>query len=269
MYSFMTVPQLKDELKSFCSWFEAYDRNANFGAEEVEEDEVYNAPAEYFRDINGNTPLPPITKQLIQAFVERFQAQLKGRQMYEERFLLTARAAAGDFTFIQGQCKAQMKKIFYVVDVGYMELKTWKVYFDSPKQAQKLPCRRTRSVNYLPLKEEDMMENYNDHIKNMAVSYGNTTMPILQTIRPANTYAVENDHQYTQKSLKDELLTDLLLKNPSPEKILDIERSTRQQYQSTEWQSHRLCRITASNFYAVTHSKASTQKHLAQKNIRP
>ncbi|CAH4028114.1 unnamed protein product [Pieris brassicae] len=266
MYSFMTVPQLKDELKkrkaSAAAYFfsfldanydfllyrlEAYDRNANFGAEEVEEDEAYNAPAaEYFGDINGKTPLPPITKQLIQAFIERFQAQLKGRQMYEERFLLTARAAAdGDFTFIQGQCKAQMKKILYVVDVklnpdGSIEQshcecaagsgveahckhvlvllhgvedmvrtknmllhqvctqklmafkRPRKVYFDSPKQAQKLPCRRTRSVNYLPLKEEDMMENYNDHIKNTAVSYGNTTMPILQTIRPANTYAVEN-----------------------------------------------------------------------------
>lgn len=243
--------------------------------------------------------------------------------MYEERFLLTARIAVdGNFTYIQGQCKAQMKKMFYVVNVklnsdGSIEqshcecaagsgveahckhvmvllhgvedmvrTKTMilyqvctqklmdfkrprKVYFDSPKQAHKLPCRRSRSVNYLPLKEEEMMEKYNDHIKNMVVSYGNTTMPLLQMVRPANPYAIENDHQYTQKNLNDEILTDLLLKNPTMEKLHDVERSTRNQNKCKEWHNHRSCRITASNFHAVIHSKPSTQKHLAQKIINP
>lgn len=241
--------------------------------------------------------------------------------MYEERFLLTARVAVyGDSTYIQGQCKAQMKKIFYVVNVklnsdGSIEeshcecaagsgveahckhvmvslhgvedmvhtktiilyqvctqklmdfKRPRKVYFYSPKQAQKLPCKRTQSVNYLPLKEEDIMDNYNNHIKNLAVSYGNTTMPILQMVRPANPYAIENNHQYVKKSLKEKMLEDLLLKNPSTEKICDVERSTRLQCKCKELHTHRSCRITASNFHAVTHIIRQGIVRQAHKNI--
>ncbi|KAJ0169711.1 hypothetical protein K1T71_014896 [Dendrolimus kikuchii] len=97
----------------------AYDRNANFGQEDIDEDEVYSVPGpESFRDINSSSILPQLTKVHIQAFVDRFQAKMKGRQMYESRFLLTARSTVdGNATYIQGQCKAQMKKIMYVVNI--------------------------------------------------------------------------------------------------------------------------------------------------------
>ncbi|KAJ0169389.1 hypothetical protein K1T71_014976 [Dendrolimus kikuchii] len=101
----LRVIQLKQELRnrkaSVCGKKAAlierlltYDRNANFGQEDINEDEVYSVPGpECFRDINSSSILPQLTKVHIQPFVDRFQAKMKGRQMYESRFLLTARSA--------------------------------------------------------------------------------------------------------------------------------------------------------------------------------
>lgn len=94
-------------------------------------------------------------------------------------------------------------------------------------------------------------------------------MPILQTIQPANPYAVEWDHQYCAKSLKDQILEDMLLKNVTTEQVKDVKFKTRGQHKCNEWHKHRSFRITASNFYTVTHSKPSTQEHLAEKLINP
>ncbi|CAH4029195.1 unnamed protein product [Pieris brassicae] len=93
------------------------------------------------------------------------------------------------------------------------------------------------------------MENYNDHIKTWQ-------FPMVTQPCPFYRRSGQLIHMLLKMTtLKDELFTDLLLMNPSPEKILDIERSTRQQHQSTEWLTHRSCRITASNFHAVTHRR--------------
>lgn len=57
------------------------------------------------------------------------------------------------------------------------------------------------------------MDSYQDYIRNLAISFDKSTMPILQTIRPANTYAAVHDHHYVEKSPEDQVLEDLLLKN--------------------------------------------------------
>ncbi|CAH2042079.1 unnamed protein product, partial [Iphiclides podalirius] len=112
----MTVVQLKDDLRkrkasvvgkkaSLIERLEAYDRNANFGVGDDNEDETYNAPAaEHFRDINASSCLPELTKQHIQAFVERFQAQMKGRQSMTEA---PASCASRVRAYVDARCPGQ------------------------------------------------------------------------------------------------------------------------------------------------------------------
>ncbi|KAJ0169710.1 hypothetical protein K1T71_014895 [Dendrolimus kikuchii] len=142
-----------------------------------------------------------------------------------------------------------------------------KVFFESPIQAQHMPIKRKWMVNYSPLQEHDIMDNYQDYFTNLAVSYGNTTMPILQMVKPANPYAIEWDHNYLEESVKDQFLKELALINITKQKIMDVERNTREQYRCHEWHKMRSCRITASNFYTVIHSKPNTQEHLVQKML--
>ncbi|XP_063384478.1 uncharacterized protein LOC134670606 [Cydia fagiglandana] len=338
MYSFMTVVQLKNELRQrnasvtgkkadLIERLEAYDRNFNFGADPgPSEDPRYECPpVSCFKDINADSPIPPLDRHEIQAYFEKFNAQNKGKDMYESRCLLTARyASVGASTYFQGQCKAQMKKVTYIVNVkvskeGNIEqancecaagsgieahckhvsvllcavedmcrtktimvhqvttqkLMTFKrphkVFYRSPIQAQNLPMSRPRkqAVNFNPLKREDMMENYQDYVHNLAINFGKSTMPILQTIKPANPYAIEWDHSnYTNRNEKELLLERLLLKNVTPEQIVNTEKATKVQDKSKEWHNLRCCRVTASNFHVACH--ATTGKdHLIQRIMNP
>lgn len=146
-----------------------------------------------------------------------------------------------------------------------------KIYYKSPIQAQNIPTinKRKRIINYDPLSPEDIIPNYNDYVRNLAINYGASTMPILQTFEPANPYGVEWDHNlYTINNFKDKILEDLLLKNVSQEKIEQVEIQTRQQDKSPEWHKYRSCRATASLFYTITHARTG-QKHILEKIMHP
>ncbi|KAL0895959.1 hypothetical protein ABMA27_011961 [Loxostege sticticalis] len=132
-----------------------------------------------------------------------------------------------------------------------------KVFYNSPIAAQNFPSKRKRTCNYSPLKEKDVMPNYTDYVRNLAIGYGESTMPILQTIPPANPHGIEWDHYpCLKKSPQETLLENLLLKNVTSAQIADVERNTRDQASSPEWHERRSCRITASMFYSVCHSKS-------------
>ncbi|KAJ8726081.1 hypothetical protein PYW07_000779 [Mythimna separata] len=144
MYSYWTVSQLKEELRQrnastagkkavLIERLEAYDRNFNFNANQgpgtsLSDPQYQCPPTSSFKDINADSPIPALNRQEIQSYFERYSTQPKGKAMYEARCLLTARYCTieGGKTYIQGQCKAQMKKVVYIVNVllsneGYIE----------------------------------------------------------------------------------------------------------------------------------------------------
>ncbi|KAJ2939037.1 hypothetical protein O0L34_g19017 [Tuta absoluta] len=297
MYATWSVTRLKDELRKrkaaitgkkavLIERLEAYDRNNLIGVEEELEDETPIIPTQdKFRDVNASTTLPLLSKLHIQEFAERFQVPPKGRLLYESRSLVTLRVATeGNHFYFHAQCKAQMKKLLYIVILkmehsGMIEeshcecaagsgleahckhiftvlhgiedlvrtksiimfqvctekLMTFKqprkVFYDSPMQSHKLPSKEKKSVNvlYSPLKEVDIIDDYESYLKNLAIGLASTTgskMPYLQLIKPANPYAMEVDHSYTEKSAQDLLLENLLLKNITEQKANDVQYNT-------------------------------------------
>lgn len=55
------------------------------------------------------------------------------------------------------------------------------------------------------------MLNYNDYIRNLAINYGPSTMPILQTFELVNTYGLEWEHHFYSNILE------FVTKNVAPE----------------------------------------------------
>ncbi|CAF4946338.1 unnamed protein product [Pieris macdunnoughi] len=124
MYSTWTVPQLKAELKTkggtlkgrkanLVTRLECFDRNFNFGKQQVHEpdDVKMDLPSiDVYRDINASTSLPPVTKQHIQLYYNEFhKKQVDGLQLYEARFLVVVRAATvGEYTFVKGLTRASI-----------------------------------------------------------------------------------------------------------------------------------------------------------------
>lgn len=148
-----------------------------------------------------------------------------------------------------------------------------KMFYGSPMQSHDLPSKRRRLSNilYCPIKEEDIMENYEDYVKNLAIGFATTgsKMPYLQVIKPANPYSIEMDHDYMEKSAKDLLLENLLLKNINQEQVEDVKVKTALQDASKDWHLIRSVRITASNFHAVCHSRGNTRQALANNILFP
>lgn len=66
-----------------------------------------------------------------------------------------------------------------------------KVFYASPMRSHDLPSKRRKLGNilYCPINEPDIMENYEEYVRNLAIGFSSTSgskMPYLQVIKPAN-----------------------------------------------------------------------------------
>ena len=105
---------------------EAYQRNSDFGRVAVVDAEFsMQTPApSLYRDINMDSPLPCVSKEVISAYLRAEDAAVKqiSKDLYAERYLGFCRWAPGTLNlksyFIRAQCRAQMKTgVSYIVDV--------------------------------------------------------------------------------------------------------------------------------------------------------
>lgn len=144
-----------------------------------------------------------------------------------------------------------------------------KIFYNSPIAAANMPTKRKRSCNYNPLADEDIPKNYNDYVRNLAIGYGDSSMPIKQMYSAANPYGIAWDH-YSLLAVtpQDILMEQLLLKNVNLPKIIELELKTKTQDRSPEWHEMRACRITSSLFYVVSHCTTGN-KSLLQKILYP
>ena len=83
-----------------------------------------------------------------------------------------------------------------------------KKYNGSPVKMGKLcfGTEKTKEIRYDPRKSQYVKnEGYNDYVRNLAVNFSLKTpsFPFMQTIKPANPYAISNDHDYCANSEPD------------------------------------------------------------------
>jgi len=85
-------------------------------------------------------------------------------------------------------------------------------------------------------------------------------MPILQTIPPANLYALANDHDYRNGGPKHICLSDLQVISLSAAEASEIEMKTRGQSQCAAWYEEREKRIQSSMFGRICKLTSRTNK---------
>ena len=135
--------------------------------------------------------------------------------------------------------------------------------FHQTKSNTGTPMKRDILVTLRGLKHDPMfdprpvkyriIEGANDRILcaciNHAAKHTDQRMPILQLTPPANIYALYDGHDYCDEHMSDHFL------EINNQKIMDIEKSTRQQDTSGDWYAARQMRLTSSVFGRICKSK--------------
>ena len=85
-------------------------------------------------------------------------------------------------------------------------------------------------------------------------------MPILQTIKPANIFAVVNDHDYMKQHPEDSFLEALGVISLSSSAVAEIEKKTLRQKEDTAWFEERKIRLTSSQFGRICKATSRTDK---------
>jgi hypothetical protein len=90
---------------------------------------------------------------------------------------------------------------------------------------------------------------YPSYFQNICLNYkGISTMPIFQTVAPANTLAAAHDHDYLQETPESNFLTAIGISDISKNERDSIEQQTRGQSKNERWFEEREIRLQSSNF---------------------
>lgn len=100
---------------------------------------------------------------------------------------------------------------------------------------------------------------YDSYVRNLTINYKSLnadSVPLLQLYEPANTYALENDHDYLENTLSENFLHDIHVTHITPEIALSIEKATKGQASNpTTWHAERCLRLHASKFGAICRAR--------------
>ena len=86
-------------------------------------------------------------------------------------------------------------------------------------------------------------------VNNMVITFSRTqtaSTPLVQTIPPANPFAIDKDHTYTERSYFDCRIDSI--NYVTPQEAESLEKKTRQQARSSLWRESRSTRLTSSTF---------------------
>ena len=81
------------------------------------------------------------------------------------------------------------------------------------------------------------------------------TIPLAQLYEPANTYAIEHDHDYLENSASENFLKQIHVTSITEDAALGIEKTTRGQAENPTWFAERRFRLHASKFGAICATK--------------
>ena len=98
-----------------CSRLESYDRNDNFGRGSVPDKPEWHMTIpelSTYKDIHQDSPLPKLKLEDVENYLTINNASLqeKAKSLYNDGFLMYARYANDNSTFIHSKCHAEMKK---------------------------------------------------------------------------------------------------------------------------------------------------------------
>lgn len=111
-------------------------------------------------------------------------------------------------------------------------------------------------------------KGYGDYVNNLITNYAaqhteeENRIPFMQLIKPANTYAVESDHDYMTFTQSQQMLKDMHITETTQEYVAEIEQRTEGQSKSQLWHKERSIRITASVMGSVC--KATAKRDMAK-----
>ena len=91
--------------------------------------------------------------------------------------------------------------------------------------------------------------NYQSFVNNLIIAFSGTqisSMPIVQTLTPANPFAINNDHHYASRNYFDCRVDDI--NNITEAEARSLEMKTRGQAKSALWHDARSTRLTSSMF---------------------
>ena len=155
-----------------------------------------------------------------------------------------------------------------------------KRYRGSPLKAAQLILRKEASAGDRNIKTLQSFDprppslrnesGYVDYVNNICINFQadiateNTDklpMPILQTIPPANVFAIAHDHNYLKDSPEEAFLKSFGIRKMTMKELQEIETTTRQQADSIVWRTERIKRIPSSKFGIICKSTEATNKH--------
>ncbi|KAK3084280.1 hypothetical protein FSP39_010950 [Pinctada imbricata] len=133
-YGSYTIPQLKEELRKrnarltgrkreLVERLIAYDRNSNFGKQEITEPKYSMSlpKSETYCDVNSDSHFSGLNMETLNNYLENFDEKFDSHasQQYNEKFLRYYRSSQqSDKTFIKASCRAEMRKgVSYTVDI--------------------------------------------------------------------------------------------------------------------------------------------------------
>ena len=121
--------------------------------------------------------------------------------------------------------------------------------------------------------------HFQDTVRNLSIGYPATRpaenhlekMPILQLYTPANTYALYQDHCYTEGSMEDHSLSRQKITSILPQEIDEIENMTRGQSKYATWAEGRRMRVTESRVDEIVNAtdRKDFENNIAQSIVNP
>ena len=135
------------------------------------------------------------------------------------------------------------------------------LYFGTPIKANKLFTKNRKHLNivYDPREIYFRKGNVKDRVHNIC-GPSKLDMPIKHLLKPANPYAIKEDHCYCFDGPKMKFLKSINLIDVTLDDILRIEFETSGQHENLKWCYHKSFRMTTSNFHDILKSNSEDAK---------
>ncbi|XP_060084052.1 uncharacterized protein LOC132563310 [Ylistrum balloti] len=250
-YGLWDLPKLKRELRArgarisgrkneLIERLEAYDRNNDFGREELEPEFCMNVPS--LECYNNDTVFTEFRLEAIESYLLQMQKTVDNKNGCVLEGQCECAAGMGPQAHCKHVCavlyacyKFSIFKELLTEETCTKKLQTFhksKPYYGSPIKAQNLPfANENLTVNYDPRPQQYRnVTSYSDHFRSVWLNHTKVNVyPVSQIFKPANPYALDSDHDYSEIKISDKWLQDMCITKINNDQIKEIEHNTRGQ----------------------------------------
>lgn len=134
-----------------------------------------------------------------------------------------------------------------------------KLHSGSPVKSQDLGLVNDHVLFDPVMTDDETDEQFTTRVRNLSINHAlkrREHMPLLQTYGPANSVAMDTDHDYLELRQSDLFLQREFITKITEDEVAEIERLTRGQNKNPAWQVERTKRIQSSNFGKICKATA-------------